>query len=150
MRVLVRHGHFAFYPRERDEVQKFRRIFGIQLHAERDYFTFQGLVGLPRWSQVGRVFGNLPAVATYEGQTPWDVMRANNFVYSLATGFLIPISAVTATTSLPQSLDYAIASRPLVQPGSVIVTSAKVLTGYEGELDIRGQQLSIYSIETLI
>lgn len=153
MRVVVRHGHFAFYPEARDDVLRFQRLFKLKLVAESDYYTLEGLVGLPRWSQVARPFGSLPANVTFEAPRPWDVMAANGFVYSLGLGSLIHYAAVAETVSLPQSLDYAIASKPLVQPGSILSGAAipgNVLLGYSGTLDLSIQRLYVASVETLL
>jgi hypothetical protein len=148
MRVLCRSGHFAFYPFRRDEVIRFQRVFKLALFAEGDYFTFKGLLDLPRWSQTGQLYGTLPAVATYEGRHAYEVMRENEFVYSLATGFLIPSTTVSQIVSLPQTLDCAIAPKPLIQPGAIL-SSGETLIGYEGDIDLSLQRLYVYAQETL-
>lgn len=153
MRVLVRHGHFAFYPQNNSEVWHFRRLFKLELFPEQDYYTFQGLLGLPRWSQLGRLYGPLPAIKNYEGRNASEVMRENGLVYSLATGLIIPFAGVTTTVALPQSRDYAIAPKPLIQPGSILtntVTPGNRILGYEGHLDLEFQRLYISSMETLV
>lgn len=150
MRVLVRHGHFAFYPTKREDALHFQRLFKLALVREGDFYTFEGLQGLPRWSQVGRLFGTLPATATYEGRGPWDVMAANDWVYSLGTGLLIPTATVSETVEITQSRDFAIAGKPLIQPGAVLTGDANVLLGYEGFLDLDRQRLYLGSLETLL
>ncbi len=152
MRVLVRHGHFAFYPQFRGDVLHFQRIFGTQLYQEDDYYTFLQLTGLPRWSQFGRLFGTLPALITYEGRHPWEVMAENDFVYSLETNLLVPSATFLAETiSLPQARDFAIAPKPLIQPGSTLLGLVpNQILGYEGYLDIDLRRLYISSLETLL
>lgn len=149
MKVVCRQGHFAFYPADKGEVIRFQRLFKLGLVAERDYFTFDGLEGLPRWSQAGRLFGTLPAVVTFEGEHAWEVMRENAFVYSLATGFLVPSSTVVQSVNLRQTLDSALAPKPLIQPGAVM-TDGNILLGYRGELDLTSQRLYVFSLETLL
>lgn len=149
MRVVCRHGHFAFYPKDRKEILRMKSTLKIELVAEDDYFTFPALVGLPRWSQVARPFGNLPAVVTYEGRHAWEVMRENDFVFSLAALVLVPRAAITEIVRLPQTQDCIVAPKPLIQPGSILPTG-NVLTGYNGELDLDFQRLYIYSQETLL
>lgn len=154
MRVLVRHGHFAFYPHTRDEVIHAQKLFKLELEAEDDYFTFPKLVGLPRWSQIGRPFGGLPALVTYEGRHASDVMRENGFVYSLATDLLMPFVGSTDIVRLPQGPFAALAPKPLIQPGSLLQgglgVPGNVLLGYEGELDLQRQRLYVYAQETLL
>lgn len=151
MRIVVRHGYIAYYPRDREEVLHFRRIFKIALKAESDYFTFAGLAGLPRWSQVGHDFGGLPAVARCEGRHPSDVMRANQFVYSMSAEVMVPVAFYAASRiTFSQSLDTLLSPRPFVQPG-VLLTVGNILRGpllgYTGELNIYEQRLSIDSVE---
>jgi hypothetical protein len=133
-------------------VINFTRLFKIALERESDYFTFPELVGLPRWSQIGRPYGAedaLPAVANFEGQNAWEVMQANGFVYSLATGLLVPFTAIVSQVTLRQTLDCAISPNLIVQPGSLVIGTG-IIVGYHGEIDLTMQRLYIYSLETLL
>ncbi len=149
MRVLVRHGHHAFYPRDRAEVIRFVNLFKLPLVGEADYFTFAALADLPRWSQVGVDYGGLPATVTYEGRNAWEVMAENGFVYSLELSVLVPLAAIVGSVNLKQTLDAAIAPRPFVQAGAVLDDGAGTLVGYSGELDLDFQRLYIYERELL-
>lgn len=136
----------------------FQNLFKTTLYRVDDYFTFLSLttislttlklVGLPRWSQIGRPFGNLPALFTFEGREPWDVMKMNDFVYSFATGLLVPRSTIIGTVVLKQTLDCIISSTPLIQPGVINPSEGLVILGYSGFIDFRFQKLYIYSLET--
>lgn len=153
MRVVVRHGHFAFYPLKRSDALHFQRVFKLPLFAEDDYYTLEALVGLPRWSQIGALYGGLPAVVTYEGRKPWEVMRENGFVYSLAYETLVPRLTVTDSLAIPQSRDYAVAPKPLIQPGAILTQGlfpGDRILGYQGDLDLDTQRLYIGSQETLL
>ncbi len=148
MRVVCRHGHIALFPSDRTDVLKFERIFKIDLFDVEDFYTFEGLSDLPRWSQIARPFGGLPATATFEGQNPWDVMRANDFVFSLTTETLVPRATVVTSAKIKQTLDCAFFPRPLIQPNALIAPG-KWLIGYQGEIDLDFQRLYIYSQEVL-
>lgn len=151
MRIVVRHGHIAYYPRDREEVLHFRRIFKMALVAEHDYFTFAGLAGVPNWSQVGLDFGGLPAVVNYVGPHASDVMRANGFVYSMSDEVMVPIARYAGNRiNFKQSRDTLLSPRPFVQPGvlvSIDSTLRGTLLSYSGELNIDEQRLSIDSVE---
>lgn len=149
MRVLCRHGHFAFYPQGDDEVRRFIRLFGADLESEADYFTFTALKDLPRWSQIARPFGALPATATFEGRHASDVMRENGFVYSLTLGVLVPYASVTVSVALPQARDYIVAAKPLLQPGAIMADGDRLLD-YEGVLNMGTQRLYLSSIGGLL
>ncbi len=148
MRVLCRHGHFAFYPATGEDLTRFQRLFKVALVAEQDFYTFSALQGLPRWSQTLRPFGLLPATVNYEGRNAWDVMLQNSFVYSLATETLIPAATVVQIISLPETLNAYLSPKPLLQPG-VRLVDGSVLLGYSGELDLKMQRLYIYARELL-
>lgn len=157
MKVVCRYGHVALYPSTKGDVVRFQNLFKVQLYRVDDYFTFLGLttlsltagiVGLPRWSQIGRLFGNLPALVTFEGREPWDVMKANDFVYSFVTKLLVPRASIVGTITLSQTLDCASASSPLIQPGSLIPAQGTIIVGYSGFIDMDFQKLYIYSQET--
>ncbi len=156
MRVVVRHGHFAFYPRDQTEILKFRRIFNTMLFAEQDYFTFIGLLNLPTWSQIGLPYGLLgtPALVNYAGSHPWEVMRANRFVYAMALSLIVPAATfATFSVNLRQGNDIVLSPKSFLQPGCLFAVDnipAGVLTGYTGELDIENQKLAIASIEAII
>lgn len=148
MKIVCRHGHFALYPSGVREVQRFMRIFDLAIYAEEDYYTFEALQDLPRWSQLGLPYGDLVAIQTYEGRRAWEVMRENQFVFSLGLETLAPLATVTQSVTLGQTLDCTVAPSPLVQPGAFVTPGVR-LTGYTGELDLQYQRLYIYSQETV-
>lgn len=148
MKVVCRHGHFAFYPSLKEDVIRFQRLFKLPLYNVDDYYTFLGLSNIPRWSQVARPFGNIPALVTYEGRKPWDVMKANDFVYSLATGLLVPRGTIIGQAKVRQTLDCSIYDRPLLQPGLMFQPGVFII-GYQAMIDLEFQKLYIYSQETL-
>lgn len=149
MKVVCRHGHYAFYPSSKEDVIHFQRLFKLEIVAEDDYFTFPALKGLPRWSQIARPYGDAVAIATCERPHAWEVMEKNNLVYSLALGILVVATTITKSVTLKQTRDCAIAPKPLVQAGSLLPTG-NVLLGYRGELDLRLQRLYVYSQDTLL
>lgn len=152
MKIICRHGHIAFYPSSKTELVNFKRLFKLLLVAERDYFTFETLVGAPNWSQTGRPYGGIvgtPAVVTFAGDHPWEVMEANGFVFSLTTRLLVPYTTIVETISLKQTQDCLISSRIIPQPGSVM-NGGNVLLGYHGEIDLSLQQTYLYALETLL
>lgn len=144
MRVVCRHGHFAFYPRTSEDIGRFQQYYQTELVAEADYFTFPELVGLPRYSILARPYGNLIALATYEGRSAWEVMRENGFVYDVTTALLLPKLSVTNMVKLPQTTYYSITQRTLVQPGALTVAGTRILS-YDAEFSLDWKQLRIRS-----
>lgn len=130
MRVLCRHGHFAFYPVDADEVGRFTTYFGIELEQDRDFYTFPKLAGAPGYSLRVLPYLGTPATATYAGE-PWEVMRENGFVYSLQTKLLVPKLSIVSVVDFPQT-GYFFKVNGFVQPGSRTILGRQVL-GYDGE-----------------
>jgi hypothetical protein len=145
MRILVRHGHFAFFPKNTKDVARFSRFFDQELVREDDYYTFEGLAGLPRFSLTGLAFGDLPALTTYEGRGPWEVMRENNFVFNVDLGILVPKLSITKTVQ-PILIDsYFISPAPLFQPGSRDSSGQQILS-YDGEFMLDTSQLRMLEV----
>lgn len=118
MRILCRHGHFAFYPDNAKDVARFSNYFDQELERDGDFYTFAPLVGLKRYSLLGKLYGNLPALSTYEGRGPWEVMRENGFVYHLQTKLLVPKLTILNVLQPVMTDGYFLTTTPLIQPGS--------------------------------
>lgn len=146
MRILCRHGHFAFYPTAVTQIARFCRMFDVALEREEKYefYTFPRLKGLPDYSIPVAPFGNLPALKLYEGY-PWEVMKANGFVYSLTLKMLVPKETILTITQLNSSGYYFTTGMPLVQPGSLNQLGQRILS-YDGEFDFSFQRIDIREV----
>lgn len=133
MRVLCRHGHYAFYPRDSAELARFSDWADIALVQERDYFTFDGLADLETFAIKGKPYGGfLPAIKTFCGE-PWEIMRENSFVWNLALEMLVPAASIV-NVSKPVPTNWCWQSDvTLFQAGSFF-SGQKVLS-FDGELD---------------
>ena len=141
MRVLCRSGHFAFYPRNASDLAQFSNYFDVTLKRERDYYTFEGLYGAESYSLTLKPYLNLPALETFEGD-PWDVMKENGFVYSLALGIIVPKLAIISIVEVPLVGFYFRAGGSLLQPGSRTLTGDLIMS-YSGEFVDEGLSLRI-------
>ncbi len=131
MRVICRHGHYAFYPRKTSDIYQFANSFDFDLVREEDYFTFAALKGAPRYSLAGSPYLDVPALETFEGN-PWDVMRENDFVYNVDSEILVPKASVMATVEISQKGLFYVTNVPLLQAGSRNVLGRQILS-YSGE-----------------
>lgn len=145
MRVLCRHGHFSFYPRDADDISRFSNYFSVTLKREEDYYTFERLFEAPHYSLLGKPYINLPAIETYEG-SPWDVMRENGFVYHLGTGLIVPKASIVSIVEIPMVGHYFRAGGSLIQPGSRTLLGRQILS-YSGEFIKEGLSLRISEFE---
>ncbi len=145
MRVLVRHGHFAFYPKTPEDIARFCAFFDVVLEREEDFYTFPKLKDAPRYSLIGALWLTLPATATYEGRNAWEIMRENGFVYSIELAAIVPKLSITQAIDPPASRYYFIAESPLIQPGSRNALGQQVLS-YDAEFDFGTKQLRVREI----
>lgn len=142
-------GFIKFFPQEPEDLVKFARTFKIDLVREDDYFTFENLVGLPRYSIAGLPYAELLANKTYEGRHPSDVMLQNTFVYSLLLKRLVPMATVPNSVSIKESLWYGVTPAAFLQPGSRVNGSTKRILSYSGWLSLDYQKLYVFERETV-
>ncbi len=145
MRVLCRHGHFAFYPDNAEDVARYCRFFDIELVRSGDFYTFEALADLPRYSLQVKPFGGLPAITTYEGRGPWEVMRENGFVYNVLLERLVPKLTIIGVLQAPRSDSYFISPTPLFQPG-VRDSSGQQILSYDAEFIPETSKLKIIQV----
>lgn len=141
MRLLCRHGHYAFYPLKAFEISVFNNFYGAGLVREKDYYTFPGQVGAPDYSFIGEPYMNIPGVVRYEGK-PWEVMRENGFVFNLATGLFVPAASIVTVINLTMTGQFFLAQNAIIQAGSFDATGQKVLS-YDAEFWIEQNQLRV-------
>ena len=131
MRLLCRHGHFAFFPRKSTDLARFASAFGVVLERDDDFYTFPELVNAPTYSLAGAPLLGMVATKTFAGK-PWEVFRENQAVYHLSSGLLIPKASVMVSVSLPQNGYYFLPSTPIIQPGSRLPNALQIVS-YDGE-----------------
>lgn len=145
MKVLCRHGHFAFYPDKASDIADFSSYYKVTLKRERDYYTFSGLFGADDYSLLGKPYLNLPAIVTYSGE-PWEIMRENNFVYHLITGIIVPKLTVVSIVNFSYVGSYFQVAAPLVQPGSRNLLGRQILS-YFGIVTDEGSGLRVLEFD---
>ncbi len=116
MRIQCLSGYFKFYPESESEIARFQKLFGA-LAREGEFYTFAALAGAPRYSLFAQPYMLLPAVATFEGD-PSEVMDANEFVYNLTLGLVVPKLAILSTVLRLKESNYYYVGDGLIQPGS--------------------------------
>lgn len=142
MRVLVRHGHFAFFPDGASDVARFNAIQGVELERDGSFYTFPDLVGLADYSIAGNAYGSGVATKTFEGK-PWEIMRENDLVYSIALEQLVPKSSIVTLASIKLVTFYFVSGTTLVQPGSILPESNDKIMSFDALFDDRANRLLI-------
>lgn len=141
MKVKCLHGFFIFEETQAGQVSDYLSLTGFPLVPWRSCFTFDTLATLKDYALQGVLYGDLPAVKTYEGE-PWEIFEANNFVFNFALGLIVPIATITLSVKIELAGNYYISSG-LILPGSV-VSNGKRVKNYSGFYS-RDTQRWVYS-----
>lgn len=144
VRILCRHGHFSFYPKDAREISRFATLFSEELEREGDFYTFAFLKDAPNYSLQGKSYLGLPATVTFEG-LPWEVMRENGFVYNIALKTLVPKLTVVTPVFLDVVDDFYTTDNPIIQPGSIEPSGQQVLS-YDAEYFGKASQLQVFEV----
>lgn len=147
MRVLCRHGHYAFYPRYAGELTEWGNAFKKTLVRSGDFFTFAELAEAPRYSIAGLAYLGADTAVTYEGQEPWEVMQANDLMYQISESKVVLKSEINITINPKLVGDYFEAQSPLIQAGSFLANGKRVLS-FDGEYSERFFRLYVNQFET--
>ena len=138
---MCRHGHFAFFPRAADDIARFIDHYETPLVREGEFYTFSLLKAAPAFSLAEKSYLGMTALETFEGE-PWEVFRANGFVYSIVNDSLVPAASVNISIDPPRSGFYFISDWPLIQPGSRNAIGQPLLS-YDGEFDLSTMELLV-------
>lgn len=145
MRVVCRHGHFAFYPRNEIEVSRFNAIFNQPLFRDEDFYTFALLKAAPTYSLKGKAYLGATALVSY-ASSPWEILRQNGFVYDFTEMTLRPKAQIVSVINLAVTEDYWAADAPLIQAGGFDSSGQKIVS-YDGEIDLQTSQLRLFEVE---
>lgn len=145
MRIVCRHGHYAFYPFKSEEIANFCTKYDASLSPENDYYTFDELIDAPRYSIQGKPWLDIPALETFEGPRAWDVMQANDFVFSLQLKTIVPKLSIVGVYDNPRSAYYWRAVTILPQAGYRDVTGQQILS-FDAIHDVALSETRILSV----
>ena len=144
MRILCRHGHFSFYPRDAEDISRFCDLFDEELVRVDDFYTFSYLEDVPNYSLLGKTFLGLPATATFEGQ-PWDVMKENGYVYSLALKLVVPKVSIVNVIRLELVDNFWTLDNPIIQPASLNPVGQRIMS-YDAQYFRETSQLRVSEV----
>ena len=120
MRVKCSHGYFVLSETAVGQAVDFGTLYSQSVvpRSNGDQFTFEPLSALPDHVLFGAPYLNQVATKTYAGK-PWEIMRANGWVYDLVNGILVPVTSVTTETPVYSAGNRFVAPG-LIQPGSKV------------------------------
>lgn len=128
MKIRCIHGYFIFEELRAGQVSDFMALFGVDLVAKENYYTFETLADAKAYSILGGLYLGVPATKTFEGK-PWEIMRENKLIYHFNLDLVMPIDLVVETSGLQQASSYWLAPG-LIIPGSL--SDAVRIKSYSG------------------
>lgn len=124
MRIECLHGYFKFSEVSPGQISRFMSIFDVEIERSGDHFTFSDLVDAPTHAIAGGLYLGAPVLNTYEG-APWEILRANDLVYHIKLGQVMPILSVINVIQLAQAGSTYV-SGGMIQPGSIMEDGSRV------------------------
>jgi len=124
LKVKCLHGFFIFEEKEIGQVSDFVALTGLELVPYGEAWTFAALATAPKYSLAGKELLGIPATQTFEG-TPWEVFKANGFVYDFGSGLVRPITGTTVVAKIEAAGNRYI-SPGLLLPGSLTPAGDRV------------------------
>jgi hypothetical protein len=125
MKIRCLHGYFIFEELKAGQISDFMGLFGVELVAKDNYYTFATLADAPDYAIAGGLYLDAPVTKTFEGK-PWEIMRKNNLVYHFNNDLVLPIEAITGSLEIKQASNYFLATG-LVLPGSLMEDGSRVM-----------------------
>lgn len=124
MKINCLHGYFKFEETKAGEASLFVDLFGLPLVRKHDYLTFADLEEAPEFSIKGKAYLSTTATETFAGH-PWEVFRANGFIYDYDKGLVRPIEQITKIVTIAQA-GHVWATEGLILPGSLTSNGDRV------------------------
>ena len=124
MKIRCSHGFYYFREEKIGEISDFISLYGLSLSAENDYYTFDLLLGAPKYSILGNTYLGADVIKTFEGE-PHEILRQNELVYNFQKGVVEPISNVSINISIFNAGNYY-SSNGLIVAGSIMDDGQRV------------------------
>lgn len=140
MKVLCRHGHYAFYPKNDREVFDFSQYFQRKMIFVDDYYTFEKIGLLAQYGIKNQNYGGSILSTTASGHA-WEVFKENSLVYNLNTDIVVPIASITSLANIKRVYASYQVDNIFLQAGSIY--NGKRVIDFFGEYEIKNQRLNL-------
>lgn len=125
VKITCLHGFFLFEEDKAGELSRFQSVFDVRLAAYGEYYTFDFLKNAPTYSIKGAAYLGKVALVTNAGK-PWDILKANGFVYNPTVDNLVDFVDNTKVIKLVSAKDYYVANG-FIFPGSLTEEGLRVM-----------------------
>jgi len=127
VKVICENGFYKFYPSNLVDISRFFEKYGLRLMPCEDFYTFEALANLPKYSIAGQPYAGLIATKTCSGRRE-DVMAKNFFTYNQSIKALSPIALVVG------KMDYSYSNYFIMSnlPQAFFYDNFGIITGFYG------------------
>jgi hypothetical protein len=133
MKIICEKGFYKFYPDTVVELRRFIEKYGVYLVQCEDFFTFEPLASLPKFSIAGQFYSGFSfSNKTFAGKRE-EVMWANNYTYNQMTRSLT-LSALLTINKMNYSFSNNIVMDKL--PQAYFRENFGIITGFFGWVNV--------------
>lgn len=127
MKIICDKGFYKFYPSSLADIRRFFDKYGMRLVQCEDFYTFEALATLPKYSILGQSYAGLVATKTCSGSRE-EVMAKNLLTYNQATKSVAPIPSVVG------KMDYSYSNYFVMSnlPQAFFYDNFGIITGFYG------------------
>jgi hypothetical protein len=145
MRVNCISGFYKFYPENSLEIARAKEVFGIELVACEDFYTFAALRDMKNYSVIGYPIGLGLGKKHYAGQK-WSVLKENLLVYNLILGNITELALSVRVYTVPYEPGKYVTFTAIPQAGGFI--NGVPFISFNGMIDFETNAIYVRDIGT--
>jgi len=138
MKIICENGFYKFYPLNLADIRRFFEKYGTRLVECEDFYTFEALEALPKFSITGQAYAGLIATKTCAGSRE-EVMAKNLFTYNQSTKSVGPTSLING------KMDYSYSNYFVMSnlPQAFFYDNFGIITGFYGWVNLDFMKFNI-------
>lgn len=141
MRVDCLNGYYRFYPENVGDLRVWAQWYTPLVRRD-NYYTFEPLAEFKDYAFQGRLANGVLLTKNYAGE-PWEVMKANNLTYNIASNKITNKNLITDFLEVDDGL---IINSPILPQAYSIVGFVNRLESFTGYWDSR---FNVFKLERL-
>ena len=138
MKIICENGFYKFYPSNLVDIRRFFEKYGTRLVQCEDFYTFEALANLPKYSIATQPYAGLIATKTCSGKRE-EVMAKNLFTYNQSLKAVAPIASVVG------KIDYSYANYWIMSnlPQAFFYDNFGIIIGFYGWVNLDYMKFNI-------
>ena len=145
MRLKCISGYYRFEKEDSLDVVKMKDLFGVDLVACEDHYTFAPLRDMKEYSVLGYPIGATVAISTTVGKK-WEVLKRNLAVYNILLGQITTIALSVRSYTVPADNGRYLGFTSIPQAGGLI--NGQPFISYNAHIDLKTGLIRVGDIGT--